>query len=109
MRWRELRIRSDRLRESAVCRVAGDDAGVDVAWGRGAGFAAGISSDGEDGTCGGGNCESDLIDSANPLFAELPATMQVWMSHGDEALDLPPGFHLTAKTAHAVAGIANPI
>ena len=30
------------------------------------------------------------------------------MSHGDEALDLPPGFHLTAKTSNAVAGMANP-
>jgi GMP synthase (glutamine-hydrolysing) len=30
------------------------------------------------------------------------------MSHGDEALELPAGFHLTAKTANAVAGIANP-
>jgi GMP synthase (glutamine-hydrolysing) len=55
-----------------------------------------------------GHAEVELIDGANPLFAELPASMQVWMSHGDEALDLPEGFHLTAKTAHAVAGIANP-
>jgi GMP synthase (glutamine-hydrolysing) len=55
-----------------------------------------------------GHAEVELIDGANPLFAELPASMQVWMSHGDEALDLPQGFHLTAKTAHAVAGIANP-
>ena len=30
------------------------------------------------------------------------------MSHGDETLELPAGFHLTAKTANAVAGIANP-
>jgi GMP synthase (glutamine-hydrolysing) len=30
------------------------------------------------------------------------------MSHGDEALELPPGFTLTARTANAVAGIANP-
>ncbi len=29
------------------------------------------------------------------------------MSHGDEALDLPEGFSLTAKTANAVAGIAD--
>ncbi len=55
-----------------------------------------------------GHAEVELIDTANPLFAELPATMQVWMSHGDEALDLPAGFHLTAKTANAVAGMANP-
>jgi GMP synthase (glutamine-hydrolysing) len=54
-----------------------------------------------------GHAEVELVDAANPLFAELPASLQVWMSHGDEALDLPPGFHLTAKTANAVAGIAN--
>jgi GMP synthase (glutamine-hydrolysing) len=55
-----------------------------------------------------GHAAVDLIDTNNPLFAELPASLHVWMSHGDEALDLPPGFHLTAKTANAVAGIANP-
>ncbi|HVT99771.1 MAG TPA: glutamine-hydrolyzing GMP synthase, partial [Acidobacteriaceae bacterium] len=55
-----------------------------------------------------GHADVELVDAANPLFAELPASMHVWMSHGDEALDLPPGFHLTAKTANAVAGIANP-
>ena len=55
-----------------------------------------------------GHAEVEVMDAANPLFADLPASLQVWMSHGDEALDLPPGFHLTAKTANAVAGIANP-
>ena len=29
------------------------------------------------------------------------------MSHGDEALELPAGFHRTAVTANALAGIAN--
>jgi len=56
-----------------------------------------------------GHAEVDLVDAeANPLFASLPASLHVWMSHGDEALELPAGFHLTAKTANAVAGIANP-
>ncbi|HUB20564.1 MAG TPA: glutamine-hydrolyzing GMP synthase, partial [Acidobacteriaceae bacterium] len=55
-----------------------------------------------------GPAEVALVEVANPLFAELPASLSVWMSHGDEALDLPPGFHLTAKTANAVAGMANP-
>ncbi len=55
-----------------------------------------------------GHADVDLIDVANPLFADLPASLHVWMSHGDEALDLPPGFHLTAKTSNAVAGMANP-
>ena len=55
-----------------------------------------------------GHAEVSVVDPATPLFAGLPAHLQVWMSHGDEALDLPPGFHLTAKTSNAVAGIANP-
>jgi GMP synthase (glutamine-hydrolysing) len=46
--------------------------------------------------------------ASNPLFAGLPASLDVWMSHGDEALELPPGFVLTARTANAVAGIADP-
>lgn len=55
-----------------------------------------------------GHAEVSIIDDKNPLFASLPASLTVWMSHGDEALELPAGFHLTAKTANAVAGIANP-
>jgi GMP synthase (glutamine-hydrolysing) len=41
------------------------------------------------------------------LFEGLPTHFPVWMSHGDEALELPEGFLLTAKTSNAVAGIAN--
>ena len=41
------------------------------------------------------------------LFAGLPRTMPVWMSHGDHAAVLPEGFELTAETPNAVAGIAN--
>ena len=55
-----------------------------------------------------GHAEVSVVDTEVPLFADIPASLTVWMSHGDEAIDLPPGFHLTAKTANAVAGIANP-
>ncbi len=55
-----------------------------------------------------GHAEVEIVDFSNPLFAELPASLHVWMSHGDEALDLPAGFHLTAKTSNAMAGMANP-
>ncbi len=55
-----------------------------------------------------GHAEVEIVDVQNPLFAAIPASIHVWMSHGDEALKLPPGFHLTAKTASAVAGIASP-
>ncbi len=55
-----------------------------------------------------GHADVQIVDDKNALFDGLPADLTVWMSHGDEALELPPGFHLTAKTANAVAGIANP-
>jgi GMP synthase (glutamine-hydrolysing) len=55
-----------------------------------------------------GHAEVTLEDLATPLFAGLPSSIQVWMSHGDEALELPPGFHRTAGTSNALAGIANP-
>ena len=42
-----------------------------------------------------------------PLFAGLPATLEVWMSHGDHAAVLPAGFELIAETSNAVAGIAD--
>jgi GMP synthase (glutamine-hydrolysing) len=54
-----------------------------------------------------GHAEVSLVADI-PLFEGLPKTMPVWMSHGDEALELPSGFSLTAKTSNAVAGIANP-
>ncbi len=54
-----------------------------------------------------GHAAVEIVDGSNPLFDGLPAELSVWMSHGDEALELPTGFHLTAKTANAVAGIAN--
>src|SRR5258708_8753676 len=41
------------------------------------------------------------------LLKGLAKRQRVWMSHGDEALELPPGFELSAKTPHAVAGIQN--
>jgi GMP synthase (glutamine-hydrolysing) len=52
-----------------------------------------------------GHAEVEIVDAANPLFADLPASLTVWMSHGDEALELPEGFELTAQTSNAVAGI----
>src|SRR5260370_28832678 len=42
-----------------------------------------------------------------PLFRGLPGILNVWMSHGDHAEGVPDGFELTAKTANAVAGIAD--
>jgi GMP synthase (glutamine-hydrolysing) len=54
-----------------------------------------------------GHAEVTIEAAATPLFAGLPATLPVWMSHGDEALELPAGFSRTAVTSNALAGIAN--
>jgi GMP synthase (glutamine-hydrolysing) len=53
-----------------------------------------------------GHAEVDIV-AESLLFQGMAKRQPVWMSHGDEALELPPGFELTAKTAHAVAGIQN--
>jgi len=44
----------------------------------------------------------------SPLFQSVPKNLSVWMSHGDEAVDLPAGFRLTASSPNAVAAIENP-
>ncbi len=36
------------------------------------------------------------------MFADLPATQTVWMSHGDSVAEAPDGFTVTATTAGAV-------
>jgi len=41
------------------------------------------------------------------LFKGLPAGLQVWMSHGDEAEQLPAGFKEIARTSNALAAIEN--
>ena len=53
-----------------------------------------------------GHAEVSVV-KETPLFRGLPERLDVWMSHGDNAAELPPGFVLTAETANAVAGIAN--
>jgi GMP synthase (glutamine-hydrolysing) len=53
-----------------------------------------------------GHAEVNLV-RETPLFAGLPKTLDVWMSHGDHAAELPPGFERVAETSNAVAGIAN--
>ncbi|MDE3094552.1 MAG: glutamine-hydrolyzing GMP synthase [Chloroflexota bacterium] len=35
-------------------------------------------------------------DGETPLFAELPASLPVWMSHGDRIVEMPPGFRSLA-------------
>ena len=42
-----------------------------------------------------------LTGRQSALFQELPATQDVWMSHGDSITVAPPGFAVTAQTAAA--------
>ncbi len=48
------------------------------------------------------------LKNGSRLFQGLPRVMAVWMSHGDEAVELPAGFRLTASSPSAVAAIENP-
>ena len=47
------------------------------------------------------------VSEETALFAGLPATMDVWMSHGDHAEALAPGFRVIARTSNAIAAVAD--
>ena len=55
-----------------------------------------------------GHAKVEIQESDSQLFQGLPKLLAVWMSHGDSAEELPPGFRLTARTPNAVAAIENP-
>ena len=47
------------------------------------------------------------VTEPSTIFHGLPDTLSVWMSHGDHAESLAPGFVVTARTNNAVAAIAD--
>lgn len=47
------------------------------------------------------------VTAPSRLFSGLPEKMNVWMSHGDEAQQLPAGFTQLANTHNALAAIHN--
>jgi GMP synthase (glutamine-hydrolysing) len=53
-----------------------------------------------------GHAEVEVVDPT-VLLHGLPEKLEVWMSHGDHAETLAPGFRITARTANAVASIAD--
>jgi GMP synthase (glutamine-hydrolysing) len=55
-----------------------------------------------------GHAKVEIDGSGSQLFQGMPKVLAVWMSHGDEAEQLPAGFQLTAKSPNAVAAIENP-
>jgi GMP synthase (glutamine-hydrolysing) len=48
------------------------------------------------------------VEGESRLFKGIPASMKVWMSHGDHALELPAGFHSVASSATALAAMEDP-
>lgn len=49
----------------------------------------------------------EVADGAR-LLRQIPSPSPVWNSHGDEVVELPPGFQQTGCTANAVAAMENP-
>ncbi len=48
-----------------------------------------------------GLAELQMGDLSSPLFAALPFSQSVWMSHGDRIEELPPGFRALAYTPNS--------
>ena len=53
-----------------------------------------------------GHAQIDVLEES-VLFHGLPRALSVWMSHGDEAEELPTGFRKIAQSPNALAGIEN--
>ena len=50
-----------------------------------------------------GHADVELLRDDCALFKGLSTPLHVWMSHGDEAEQLPPGFQLVAQSSNAKA------
>jgi GMP synthase (glutamine-hydrolysing) len=47
----------------------------------------------------------NISDKESPLFADLPTSMPVWMSHGDQIVEMPPGFRALAYTENSPTAV----
>jgi GMP synthase (glutamine-hydrolysing) len=54
-----------------------------------------------------GHAQIEVL-TPSPLLRDLPRTTSVWMSHGDEAQELPPGFRSIAVSGNTLAAMENP-
>jgi GMP synthase (glutamine-hydrolysing) len=52
-----------------------------------------------------GHAEVSVTHGKSRLFRQMPESLNVWMSHGDEAAQLPEGFHVVARSSNALAAI----
>ncbi|MBV8049748.1 MAG: glutamine-hydrolyzing GMP synthase [Acidobacteriaceae bacterium] len=48
------------------------------------------------------------VKGTSHLFRNVPKALNVWMSHGDEAIELPTGFRRIASSANALAAMESP-
>jgi GMP synthase (glutamine-hydrolysing) len=55
-----------------------------------------------------GHADVELLRNDCALFKGLSGPLHVWMSHGDEAEQLPAGFHLVAQSSNAKAAFEDP-
>jgi len=46
-----------------------------------------------------------ISDKESPLFAGLPTSIPVWMSHGDHIVEMPPGFKALAYTENSPSAV----
>ncbi len=54
-----------------------------------------------------GHADVEVLEGSQ-LFKDMPSSLSVWMSHGDEAVELPAGFRTIARSPTALAGIEDP-
>jgi GMP synthase (glutamine-hydrolysing) len=54
-----------------------------------------------------GHAQVEVLDNSR-LFNDLPRSLNVWMSHGDEVLEPPPGFQVVGKSASGLAAFEDP-
>ncbi len=57
--------------------------------------------------CEYGHAKLKRLSGRTDLFKDLPAELDVWMSHGDHVTELPEGFHKTASTGDVITAIEN--
>jgi len=55
-----------------------------------------------------GPAQLKLEKAESDILGGLPRALKIWASHGDNVLALPEGFHLTGKTANAIASAEDP-
>ena len=54
-----------------------------------------------------GHAKLKRLSGKTELFKDMPADLDVWMSHGDHVTTLPTGFHQTATTGDVITAIEN--